>query len=133
LTLTGGGGAGDLLIDGTTAYDADANGELEAILAEWTSADDYATRVFNLTHGIGVPLLNASTVFDNGAQNTLVGHPAGGTGQEMNLYYVSAHTSADATAGETVINVSAGNAPQGGMSGNQVVSNAVQTGVPNPF
>ena len=109
-TLTG-GGVGDILIGATTAYDADANGELEAIMAEWTSSDSYDTRVFNITHGVGVPVLDATTVFDNGAQNTLIGHPQGG---ELNLYYVTNGDTADAVAGETVINVSGPATPAGG-------------------
>jgi hypothetical protein len=135
LTLNGGGGAGDILIDGTTAYDADANGELEAIMAEWTSTDSYDTRVFNITHGVGVPLLDASTVFDNGAQNTLVGHPAGGSGQEMNLYYVTNNTSDDAMPGETVINVSGPSTAMGGIPnplGNQAVAEGAPTEVADP-
>jgi hypothetical protein len=135
LTLTGGGGGGDILIDGTTAYDADTNGELEAILAEWTSTDDYNTRVFNITHGVGVPLLDATTVFDNGAQNNLVGHPAGGSGQEMNLYYVTNSTSNDALPGEMVINVSGPRTALGGMpnpAGSQAVVEGAPSAVANP-
>jgi hypothetical protein len=39
----------------------------------WAGADDYDTRVFNLTHGTGVPVLSATTVFGNEGGNTLKG------------------------------------------------------------
>jgi hypothetical protein len=114
-TMTG-SGTGDILIGGTTAYDQDQNGELEAILAYWTGSDDYATRVFNLTNGIGVPLLDATTVFDNAdnpAANTITGNSAG---QIVNLYYVTSNdVITDLTDGETVVSIG-GTAPQGGES-----------------
>jgi hypothetical protein len=116
LTLTGGGGAGDILIDGTTAYDADANGELEAILAEWTSGGNYSDIVAHIIAGdtdVDPYPLDNTSVFDNGAQNTLIGHPQGGG---LNLYYVTNNTSDDATPDETVIDVSRGPAPHGGAT-----------------
>lgn len=77
-----GGSDDDILIPGTTAYDADLKA-LAAILAEWASARDYATRVANLRgEGTG-PRLNGSyvlrsdgpnrTVFDDGAADVLTG------------------------------------------------------------
>jgi hypothetical protein len=71
-------GAGDtILIGGTTDYDNNA-AALAAILAEWSSSDDYATRIARLmgtmSGGLnGSYLLNASTVHDNGQADTLVG------------------------------------------------------------
>jgi Ca2+-binding RTX toxin-like protein len=58
--LVGGGGADrmignggdDILIGGTTSFDGN-DGALAAIMAEWTSAHDYATRVANLTDQAG--------------------------------------------------------------------------------
>lgn len=47
-----GNAADDLLIAGYTYYDAD-KAALTAIMAEWTSAGSYATRVSNLTNGTG--------------------------------------------------------------------------------
>jgi hypothetical protein len=72
----------DILIAGTTAFDAN-KAALCAILDEWTSSRDYATRVANLK-GIGSgPRENADyflrakgsdrTVFDDGAVDHLVG------------------------------------------------------------
>ncbi len=67
-----GGNGGDILIGGTTAYDMEANmASLQAIMAYWTGADDFPTRVNNLTTGNGVPLLDATTVKSNGGGNTL--------------------------------------------------------------
>lgn len=70
-TLEGGEGD-DLLIGGTTAYDLD-EAALFAIRDYLAGADDYATRVANLTAGAGVPVLDASTVFSNGGGNALLG------------------------------------------------------------
>jgi hypothetical protein len=50
-------------------YDTEADmASLQAIMAYWTGADDYATRVANLTRGNGVPLFDATTVHGNGAR-----------------------------------------------------------------
>jgi hypothetical protein len=69
-----GGDDEDILIGGTTAYDTDLS-SLLAIMAEWARTDeDYFTRVFNLTHGVGVPLLDATTVTGNGGGNTMTGY-----------------------------------------------------------
>jgi hypothetical protein len=79
-TLLGGNGE-DILIGGTTAYDTDL-ASLRAIMGEWLRADEsYNTRVFNITNGFGVPLLDASTVRGNGGGNTLMG------GAGLDLYY----------------------------------------------
>src|SRR5439155_975818 len=63
-TLQAGSG-GDILIGGTTDYDNNA-AALAAFLAEWGSADSYATRVANLSAS-----LNPSTVHDNGLADKL--------------------------------------------------------------
>jgi hypothetical protein len=85
-TLIGGNGD-DILIGGTTMYDQEADmHSLSAIMDYWAgTADDYFTRVNNLTTGTGVPLLDATTVFNNGGGNTLLGN--GGGAGEMNLFY----------------------------------------------
>jgi hypothetical protein len=76
-----GGDDQDLLIGGTTVYDADP-GLLLALMGEWGRTDeDYWTRVYNLTNGIGCPLLDATTVSSNGGGNTLNGGPG------LDLYY----------------------------------------------
>jgi hypothetical protein len=70
-----GGNQDDLLIAGTTSYDADPS--LAAwlqIAAYWAGTDDFGTRAGNLTSGNGVPLLDASVVFGNGGGNTLTGN-----------------------------------------------------------
>lgn len=76
-----GGDDDDILIGGTTAYDMDI-ASLLAIMDYWSAAaEDYATRVANLTTGNGVPLLDATTVTGNGGGNMLTGGPG------LNLYY----------------------------------------------
>jgi parallel beta-helix repeat protein len=69
-TLTGRGN--DLLISGTTSYDNNLTA-LEALLAEWASADSYATRIAKIKTG-AVPggfALNSTTVQDDLATNLL--------------------------------------------------------------
>lgn len=78
-----GGGGDDLLIAGATAYDADLLA-LAAIMAEWTSGDNYATRVSNLRNGTGLnggyvlrvdgdAGVGVATVFDDDAVDNLRG------------------------------------------------------------
>ena len=88
----GAGFGDDLLIAGTTAYDAN-DVALAAIMAEWTSGRDYATRGANLTgtgsgpRNNGNYLLIASglnaTVFDDGAIDVLQG------GSGMDWFFAS--------------------------------------------
>ena len=76
----------DILIGGFTAHDQDL-AALEAIMAEWTSAGDYADRIANLdgtTGGSGAngayyliagdPTDPTVTVWDDGDKDTLQGH-----------------------------------------------------------
>jgi len=80
-------GGDDLMIAGTTAYDAN-DAALAAIMAEWTSRRGYATRVANLSGTGSGPRNNGNvfliasgpnaTVFDNGAVDLLFG----GEGQD---------------------------------------------------
>jgi len=49
--------------------------QLVAIMDYWKGTDDYDLRVFNLTHGIGVPLLDATTLTGNGGGNNITGGP----------------------------------------------------------
>jgi hypothetical protein len=87
--LIGGGGADrlignggdDILIGGTTAYDQDF-AALCAIMDEWTSDHDYATRVANLTNtGSGLLsrlngdyfLVQGQTVFNDASKDQLTG------------------------------------------------------------
>jgi hypothetical protein len=82
-----GGNDDDILVGGTTAYDTEAGlVSLQAIMDYWsTTADDYGTRVSNLLSGNGVPLLDATMVFNNGGSNTLTGNQGGPS--ELNLFY----------------------------------------------
>jgi serralysin len=95
--LTGGIG-GDLLIGGATSFDLDPAG-LSDLLAEWSSANDYATRVGHLT---GTPgganggtfLTAGVTVLDDGLKDVL----AGGTGTD--LFVAGGPDALDLKAGE---------------------------------
>jgi PKD domain/RTX calcium-binding nonapeptide repeat (4 copies) len=80
-------GGDDLMIAGTTAYDAN-DAALSAIMAEWTSGRSYATRLANLSGTGSGPRNNGNifliasgpnaTVFDNGVVDELFG----GDGQD---------------------------------------------------
>jgi Ca2+-binding RTX toxin-like protein len=66
--------ADDILIAGTTAHDTD-DVALLAILAEWNSGDDYATRTTRLRTGAaGVTLAAGTTVFNDSSLDTLTGN-----------------------------------------------------------
>jgi Ca2+-binding RTX toxin-like protein len=70
-----GNGGDDILIGGITSYDADPIA-LAAIMAEWTSNHDYATRIANLTDktasaGFLVRLNNACFLLDQGSSQTV--------------------------------------------------------------
>src|SRR5262249_36852408 len=67
-----GNGGDDLLIGGTTSYDADAFG-LSAVMAEWTSGRDYATRVANLRGTGGGPRANGTYFLITTGPNATVG------------------------------------------------------------
>jgi hypothetical protein len=72
----------DIMITGTTAFDGN-EAALAAIMAEWTSARDYATRIANLSGTGSGPSSNGNyfliasgpnaTVFDNGVSDVLNG------------------------------------------------------------
>ena len=65
----------DILVAGSTSHDEDEEALL-AILAEWTSGNSYDTRVNNIRNGggaNGATVLNATTVTDDGAKDTLYG------------------------------------------------------------
>jgi Ca2+-binding RTX toxin-like protein len=70
-----GNGGDDILIGGTTSYDGN-QAALVAIMAEWTSNHDYATRVANLTDqtasaGFLVRLNDAYFLLDQGSGQTV--------------------------------------------------------------
>jgi hypothetical protein len=80
-TITG-GIADDIVIGGTTGYDPGSLANdlaLEAILAEWQSADVYQTRVNDVTKGGGLngtnTLVWGTNVLDDLAGNVLTGGP----------------------------------------------------------
>jgi Ca2+-binding RTX toxin-like protein len=69
VTINGGSG-GDILIGGKTIYDNTNHTALMIILAEWQSADSYATRIDRINDGIipghkGIKLFSGSTVINN--------------------------------------------------------------------
>ena len=88
-TINGGSG-GDLIIGGYTTLDKN-NAALDAILAEWQSADTYANRINFIKNGGGLnggyTLNSGTTVVDNLATNVLTG-AAGG----KNWYFKGAKT-----------------------------------------
>jgi hypothetical protein len=99
------GGAGqDILIGGTTNYDQNMTA-LRAIMNEWTRTDvDYATRLAQLngsqSGGTNGPyLLNATTVHDDGAANSLL------VGLDLDWFFVGLNDKTDQHKGETVTNV----------------------------
>ena len=71
-----GEGGDDILIGGTTVHDAN-EAALVAIMAEWTSDNDYATRVANIRAGLGQSagfrLSAGVTVTDDGVIDELFG------------------------------------------------------------
>lgn len=65
------GGGGDIVIGGSTAHDSDPAALLQ-ILEEWSSDDSFATRKDKLRTGDGgLPILDGTTVFDDGAIDIL--------------------------------------------------------------
>jgi Ca2+-binding RTX toxin-like protein len=75
-SLIGGSGQ-DLLIGGTTSFNNNMTA-LAAIMAEWTSADDYATKIARLTGSQGggangSTVLTNATVQNSGKASTLTG------------------------------------------------------------
>src|SRR5262249_58718882 len=72
-----GNGGDDILIGGTTSYDANP-AALCALLAEWGRADaSYSTRVNHLKNGGGLNgayLLTTAVVHDDGVTDTLYGN-----------------------------------------------------------
>jgi len=68
-----GGFREDLLIGGNTSYD-NSPVDLLAILNYWSGTENYASRVTKLRNGTGVPVLNGSTVSDDGKRDVLFGN-----------------------------------------------------------
>ncbi len=65
----------DILIAGSTANDENDTA-LQAILAEWRSSNSYSTRINNIRNGGGANgafVFDDTTVFDDGARDTLYG------------------------------------------------------------
>ena len=61
---------------------------MDAILAEWTSVDTYATKISNITSGVGpgnADALNASTITQDSNPNTL----SDGTNPTQNNWFLS--------------------------------------------
>jgi hypothetical protein len=101
-TLQSGDGD-DLIIGGTTSYDREAGlASLLAIMREWASTDPYSTRVDKLTHGKGVPLLDATKVHNNGGGNTF---QRNGTGVDLFFASIKDRDSWRPNASETFLPV----------------------------
>lgn len=96
------GGDGDLLIGGSTLYDADRDA-LDRILTQWTSSLPYATRVANLLAGDapfqigGVPQLSGASILD-----TVVDVLISDSGQEL-LFADTADIIKGRSPGETLV------------------------------
>ncbi len=103
------GNGDDILISGMTSYDANTPANivaLDAILAEWTSADYYATRVLKINTGITIPgglaVLNGNTAKWNGKVNTVEN---GSEPTPQNWLLVNAANDRYTTAGQAHINI----------------------------
>jgi predicted outer membrane repeat protein len=98
-TLTGSGN--DILISGTTSYDSNLTA-LDAILAEWSSSDSYATRIGKIESGIVVGwnryALNSSTVHDELGTDLI----QDGTGATGDWFIVNPRDTVASQAGEEV-------------------------------
>ncbi len=93
-----GGSGDDIVIGGDTAYrSAYREAALMSILAEWQSADSYATRISKLRSSYNPPLALGTTVFDDGAADKLTG----GAGMDW-LFAGSLDTITDYQGGEVV-------------------------------
>jgi hypothetical protein len=96
-----GGAADDIIIGDHAAYDSSYHlayqeVALMSILAEWQSADSYATRVSNLQSG-PYPLARGNTVTDDGGTDKLTG------GGGLDWFFADGHdTVADRQVGEVV-------------------------------
>jgi hypothetical protein len=95
--------ADDIVIGGVTNFDnsSDANDQaLEAILAEWQSADIYTTRIAKIKAGVGpahATFVLGTTVHDDGNISTLIG------GLGTDWFFKGAHdTITDLASGEQV-------------------------------
>ena len=104
-----GNGGDDILIGGGTYYGFEGWGyedevSLGAIMAEWTSADNYATRVSDIVNGGGLngsaTLASGGYVYDAGGSSTLVG----GAGQDL-FFASSTDTISDLQKNETVYSI----------------------------
>jgi hypothetical protein len=106
-TITGNGN--DILISGTTSYDSNTSGNilaLDAILAEWSSTEKYATRISRISNGMipGGYALNASTVKSNGQTNTV---SDGLQPTQQNWFIITRNDFVTAKANETLTTIPA--------------------------
>jgi hypothetical protein len=104
-TVTGGSG-NDLLIAGSTDYDTSSlahDRALEAILAEWQSADSYTTRIAKIKAGVGSPsakLVWGTTVHDNSTSNANKLTGGGEPGAHNWFFFNPSHTTTNKSSGE---------------------------------
>ncbi|MBC7815280.1 MAG: hypothetical protein IAG10_00100, partial [Planctomycetaceae bacterium] len=103
LDTLAGGADEDILIGGTTSHSGNAVA-LTAIMAEWTSANAYPTRITNLLNGGGAngsTVLNATTVQnDNNAADKINGSLATPNNTDLDWFFQSAGDVLDAINGE---------------------------------
>ncbi len=97
-TLTG-DGDDDILIGGTTSHSGNLIA-LAEIMAEWTSGNDYSTRVDNLFHGgganDGTALDNTTVQNDSSSADSLIG------GADRDWFFQSTNDVLGAIMGETI-------------------------------
>ena len=98
-----GGADENILIGGTTSYTGNGTA-LNAIMAEWTSANAYPTRLANLLNGGGAngsTVLNATTVQnDTNAADKINGSLAAPNNTDLDWFFQSAGDVLDAINGE---------------------------------
>lgn len=98
-----GGADEDILIGGTSIYSGNS-AALAAIMAEWTSANTYATRIANLLNGGGASnttSLNATTVQnDSNAADKISGSLAAPNNTDLDWFFQSTGDVLDAIIGE---------------------------------
>ena len=106
-TLVGGADE-DILIGGTTSLSGNT-AALTAIMAEWTSANSYATRIANLLNGggaNGTTKLNTTNVQnDANAADTLNGSAVAPNNSDLDWFFQSANDVLDAINGEVRTNI----------------------------
>jgi len=96
--LLSGASGEDLLIGGSTVHDSNSAALLQ-ILAEWNSTDPFLARINRLRTGAGgVPMVNATTVIDDGSFDILLG------GLDLDWFFAEANDLTPGRLAAEVIN-----------------------------